>query len=101
LTAVPNPAGEGRERPLERWSWEPPTRLLLAWQIDASWRFNPKLLSEVEVTFAAEGAAVTRVELEHRDIERFGEAAESVRQAFDSPGGWSGLLESFASAAER
>jgi uncharacterized protein YndB with AHSA1/START domain len=80
-------------------AWEPPTRLLLGWQIDAGWRFNPELLSEVEVTFAAEGVDVTRVELEHRDIERFGEAAESVRQAFDSPGGWAGLLASYAKAA--
>jgi uncharacterized protein YndB with AHSA1/START domain len=80
-------------------AWEPPTRLVLAWQINGQWRFDPNLLTEVEVTFAAEGASVTRVELEHRDIERFGEAAEAVRNAFDSPGGWSGLLERFAKLA--
>jgi uncharacterized protein YndB with AHSA1/START domain len=80
-------------------AWEPPTRLVLAWQIDAEWRFNPKLVTEIEVTFVAEGAKVTRVELEHRDIDRFGEAAEQVRQAIDSPDGWAGLLASYAKAA--
>jgi len=80
-------------------AWERPTRLVLAWQIDAQWRFDPKLVTEVEVAFVAESATVTRVELEHRDIERFGESAETIRQAFDSPDGWSGLLAGFAKAA--
>ena len=79
--------------------WEPPARLVLAWQIDAQWRFNPKLVTELEVAFVAESDGVTRVELEHRDIDRFGEAAEPIRQAFDSPDGWAGLLASYAKAA--
>jgi uncharacterized protein YndB with AHSA1/START domain len=80
-------------------AWERPTRLVLAWQINAQWRFDPKFVTEVEVAFVAESATITRVELEHRDIERFGEAAETIRQAFDSPDGWSGLLAGFAKAA--
>ena|SRR5579862_3192962 len=80
-------------------AWEPPSRLLLAWQIDGQWRYDPNLVTEVEVRFAPEGADVTRVELEHRDIERFGDAAAAVRNAIDSSGGWGGLLESFAKAA--
>jgi len=80
-------------------AWEPPTRLLLAWQIDAQWRYDPKLVTEVEVRFTPEGASVTRVELEHRNIERFGDSAEAVRNAIDSEGGWGALLESFAKEA--
>ncbi|HLW92746.1 MAG TPA: SRPBCC family protein [Roseiarcus sp.] len=81
-------------------AWEPPSRLLLAWQIDGQWRYDPNLVTEVEVRFAADGAGVTRVELEHRDIDRFGDSAEMVRNAFDSAGGWTGLLENFAKIAD-
>jgi uncharacterized protein YndB with AHSA1/START domain len=80
-------------------TWEPPTRLVLAWQIDATWHFDAQLLTEVEVRFVPEGPDRTRVELEHRDLDRFGDAQEQIRAAFDSPGGWPGLLEKFAQAA--
>ena len=80
-------------------AWEPPVRLVLAWQIDASWRFDPNLLTEVEVRFIAEGPGRTRVELEHRDLERFGDAEAEIRAAFEAPGGWPGLLEAFAKTA--
>ena len=80
-------------------AWEPPTRLVLAWQIDASWHHDPGQLTEVEVRFTAEGPEQTRVDLEHRDLDRFGEAREQVLAAFDSEGGWSGLLAAYAQAA--
>ena len=80
--------------------WDPPTRLVLAWQIDANWHFDPELLTEVEVRFVAVGPERTRVELEHRDLDRFGDAHEQIRSAFDSEGGWPGLLAAFALAAE-
>lgn len=78
--------------------WEPPSRLVLAWQIDAAWRFDPDLVTEVEVRFIPEGDG-TRVELEHRHLERMGETAEAARAALDSPGGWGGLLEGYAGVA--
>ena len=40
----------------------------------------------------------TRIELEHR-LDGYGAAAEQMFQIFDSPQGWSGLLESFAREA--
>jgi uncharacterized protein YndB with AHSA1/START domain len=80
-------------------AWEPPSRLVLAWQISAQWQYDPNLLTEVEVRFVPEGASATRVELEHRHLERYGEAAEGVRGMFESPAGWSGVLESFAASA--
>ena len=79
--------------------WEPPGRLVLAWQINGSWSFDPTLVTEVEVRFVAETPNRTRVELEHRDLERFGDGQEPIRAAFDSPGGWQGLLDAFAHAA--
>jgi uncharacterized protein YndB with AHSA1/START domain len=80
-------------------AWEPPIRVLLAWQIDGQWRFNPDLITEVEVRFIADGEDATRVELEHRNIDRFGEHAEAARSALDSPDGWSGGLARFATFA--
>ena len=79
--------------------WEPPHRLVLAWQIDAQWRPDPDLVTEVEVRFVPDGPGATRVELEHRNLERFGDQAEAARAAFDSPDGWSGLLARYAVAA--
>jgi len=81
--------------------WDPPARLVLAWQLSADWTFDPDLVTEVEVQFIADGANATRVELEHRDLERFGERAEAVRQQIDSAGGWPGLLELFAQSASQ
>jgi uncharacterized protein YndB with AHSA1/START domain len=80
-------------------TWDPPRRLVLAWQIDASWHFNPDLTTEVEVNFIPEGPKRTRVELEHRDLDRFGDARADFQSALDSPGGWQGLLDAFAKEA--
>lgn len=75
--------------------WDPPSRLVLIWQLNAEWQFDSQLETEVEVLFTGEGSG-TRVDLEHRNLERLGETAEGMRQAIDSPGGWSGLLALFA-----
>lgn len=75
--------------------WEPPGRLVLAWQIGADWKFNPALVTEVEITFTALAAGETRVDIEHRYLERLGENAARAREAFDSENGWNGVLEAF------
>ena len=81
-------------------AWEPPARVLLIWQLNAQWTFDPDLKTEVEVRFASEGSG-TRVELEHRNLERLGDSAEGFREAIDSSGGWGALLELFAEEAAR
>jgi len=73
-------------------SWEPPGRVVLAWQLDANWQFNAALLTEVEIRFSAEGDRTTTIELEHRNLDRFGEKAAEVGASLDSEGGWGGLL---------
>lgn len=78
-------------------AWDPPHRLLLAWQIDASWSFNRRASSEVELTFAPDGAG-TRVEFEHRHLERLGVDAARVSDMLR--GGWPGLLEGFAAFSD-
>jgi len=79
--------------------WQPPTRLVLAWQLSGEWQFDPELVTEVEVRFLAESAAVTRVELEHRKLERMGDKAAQVHGMVDAPGGWMAILESFKKSA--
>lgn len=79
-------------------AFEPPRRLVLVWQINSDWKYDPNLVTEVEVRFVAEAPQRTRVELVHRDLDRFGDAAAQMRAAFEGPGGWSGLLASFGKA---
>ena len=81
-------------------SWEPHSRLVLSWEISADWQYDPKLNTEVEVRFISEGKDATRVELEHRHLDRYGARRDEMRGIFDSECGWSGLLASFARAAE-
>jgi uncharacterized protein YndB with AHSA1/START domain len=79
--------------------WEPPTRLVLSWQTNAEWQHDPTLNTEVELRFLDDGKARTRVELEHRNLDRFGAQRDAMRAAFESENGWSGLLELFAKVA--
>jgi hypothetical protein len=81
--------------------WEPPTRVVLGWQLDPDFKFDPNVVTEVEVRFVAEGEGATRVELEHRHLERFGERGEVLREKVGSPNGWGKLLEEFAACAAR
>jgi uncharacterized protein YndB with AHSA1/START domain len=78
-------------------AWEPPRRVLLAWQLGADWRYDAELITEVEVRFEADGER-TQVTLEHRHLERMGERAEEVRRAIDSPEGWRGILARYGAA---
>jgi uncharacterized protein YciI/uncharacterized protein YndB with AHSA1/START domain len=76
--------------------WDPPTRLVLAWQITAKWAFDPSFVTEIEVRFAPDGARCTRVDFEHRDLDRYGAEAEAIRAQLGDPKGWNGNLERYA-----
>ena len=85
-----------------RWArvlaYEPPHRIVFSWDITTQWQIetDPARASEVEVRFVADGPARTRVELEHRHIDRHGEGWESMRDAVGSDGGWNVGLRGFA-----
>ncbi len=79
--------------------WDPPSRLVLVWRLNAQWQYEPDLDTEVEVRFTPDGDG-TRVELEHRHLERMGEAGEIARAAIDAPNGWGGILEEFRKSVE-
>lgn len=79
--------------------WEPPSRVVLSWDINADWQYDPTLNTEIEVRFTAESGDGTRVELEHRYLDRYGERRDEMRRIYDTQGDWGRLLEAFASAA--
>jgi uncharacterized protein YndB with AHSA1/START domain len=79
-------------------AWEPPSRLLLGWQINTEWRHDPALVTEVELTFAPSAGGGTLVTLEHRNLERFG--ADARRHAERLGGGWPAHLAEFAKYAD-
>jgi uncharacterized protein YndB with AHSA1/START domain len=79
--------------------WEPHSRLVLSWDITANWQYDPELHTEIEVRFMAEGASQTRVEFEHRRLDRYGERRDEMRAVFDKTGDWGRLLALFAETA--
>jgi uncharacterized protein YndB with AHSA1/START domain len=80
-------------------AWEPPARLVLSWDIGAGWQHDPALKTEVEVRFIAEGKDATRVEMEHRHLDRYGPRRHEMHGIFDSGMGWRGILDAFAARA--
>ena len=79
-------------------AYEPPRRVVISWDINPQWQIETdvKRTSEVEVMFISEGAGRTRVELEHRNLERHGEGWQQTRDAIAGEGGWPGCLRKFA-----
>lgn len=82
-------------------AWDAPERVLLAWQLDAEWRYDPGFETTVEVRFTEDGGH-TIVDFEHRDLERFGEKAEAVRGDYERgmDGGWRALLADYQRVTE-
>jgi hypothetical protein len=72
---------------------------MLYWQISADWQHDPSLKTELELRFIAEGKNATRVELEHRRLDLYGERREEMRHIYDTEGDWGRLLEAFAQTA--
>jgi uncharacterized protein YndB with AHSA1/START domain len=85
-----------------RWArvlaYEPPDRVVISWDISPQWQIetDPSKTSEVEVRFIAETPARTRVELEHRNLDRHLDGWEAVREGVDSEGGWPLYLRRYA-----
>ena len=85
-----------------RWArvlaYEPPNRVVISWDISPQWQIetDPAKTSEVEVRFIAEAPDRTRVELEHRNLDRHGDGWEAVREGVDGDAGWPLYLHRFA-----
>ena len=85
-----------------RWArvlaYDPPTRVVFSWDINLQWQLetNPARTSEIEVRFSAEGPGRTRVELEHRNLDRHGDGWQEMRAAVGAPDGWDLGMQRFA-----
>ena len=79
-------------------AYEPPSRVVFGWLISPHWQIetDPEKVSEVDVRFTSEGPDRTRVDLEHRNLDRHGEGWEQARDSVAGEGGWSGCLRAFA-----
>jgi uncharacterized protein YndB with AHSA1/START domain len=106
IVVEPRPGGRWFERDAEgaecEWgkvlAWEPPTRVLLGWQLNSRFAYDPEFLTEVELTFAAATGGGSIVTLEHRNLERCGDDAEKIAGLLG--GGWPTCLTEFASYAD-
>jgi len=80
-------------------AWQPPHRLVVTWQINGQWQYDPdpEHASEIEVRFTPEGSDQTTVDLEHRLIHRL-VGGEAIRDSISGGGGWSAVLAQFAKA---
>ena len=85
-----------------RWArvlaFEPPERFIISWDISPQWQIetDPDKTSEVEVRFASETPERTRVEVEHRNLDRHGDGWEGLRDSVGSDSGWPGCVRRFA-----
>lgn len=82
-------------------AWEPPNRLVVTWQINGQWQFDPdpEHASEIEVRFTAAGPEQTTVDIEHRHLDRLVDG-QAIHDMIGHGGGWKAILELFAKAAE-
>ena len=79
-------------------TYEPPDRVIISWDISPRWQIetDPEKTSEVEVRFIADGTERTRVELEHRNLDRHLDGWQSLREGVDSGDGWPLYLRRYA-----
>lgn len=90
-----------------RWArvlaYEPPNRVVFSWDISPLWQIetDPGRTSEVEVRFIAESQDRTRVELEHRHLDRHGDGWEGMREGVGSDQGWPLYLDRFRTGAQQ
>jgi uncharacterized protein YndB with AHSA1/START domain len=85
-----------------RWArvlaYEPPHRVVISWDISPQWQIETERdrTSEVEVRFIPEGSGGTRVQLNHRNLDRHGDGWEGMREGVGGDQGWPLYLQRFA-----
>jgi uncharacterized protein YndB with AHSA1/START domain len=79
-------------------AYDPPRRLVLAWQLTREFAYDPDFETTIEVNFEERNGR-TCVRFEHRDLERMGADAVEMLEGMD--GGWGMLLGLFKAEAEK
>jgi hypothetical protein len=77
--------------------WDPFGRVVIAWQVNGNFQYDPDLISEVEVLFLAEEPGLTRVSMEHRDLEKLAGGAKIIE---DMDNGWGFILNLYKQIAD-
>jgi len=79
-------------------AYEPPDRIVFSWDINPQWQIETDVdkTSEVEVRFVAESPGRTRVDLEHRNLDRHGDGWDGMREGVRGDQGWPLYLQRFA-----
>jgi len=79
-------------------AYEPPARLVLAWDISPRWQLetDPSRASEVEVSFVEVADGRTRVELVHSHLDRHGDGWEGFREGLSTDDAWPLYLGRYA-----
>ena len=80
--------------------WAPPDRVVLAWQRNMESKFDPSLVTEVEIRFQPAASGRTLVSVEHRKLERYGARAEEAVKLYEGPNAWVGVLEALRAASQ-
>lgn len=76
--------------------WDPPRRVLLAWQLKSDFSYDPDFETELEIAFEAVDGG-TRVTLTHGDLHKFGAVAAQLAEGMSA--GWGQLLAGYAALA--
>ncbi|HET6255422.1 MAG TPA: SRPBCC family protein [Puia sp.] len=77
--------------------WEPYGRLVLAWQVDGNFHYDPDLITEVEVQFIPEGRGSTRVKLGHKDLQKLMGGSKVIA---DMDGGWGMIMNLYKNVTD-
>jgi uncharacterized protein YndB with AHSA1/START domain len=81
-------------------AWEPTKKVVLSWHLQPDWSFAADMAraSEIVLEFVAEGPESTRVEFEHRHLQRHGAGWEKMREQVGAEGGWPMILKEYVKA---
>ncbi|HEY4335990.1 MAG TPA: SRPBCC family protein [Puia sp.] len=77
--------------------WDPFGRVVIAWQVNGHFQYDPDLISEVEVFFHSQEPGLTRVIMEHRDLEKLAGGAKIIE---DMDNGWGFILNLYKQIAD-
>ena len=81
-------------------AYDAPNHVALSWRLTGEFQLDPDPAhaSRIDISFVAESATTTRVELVHSQLDRHGETWQKLRDGISSEGGWPHLLELYAEA---
>jgi uncharacterized protein YndB with AHSA1/START domain len=79
--------------------YEPNDRLVLTWEVSCNFEHDPATNTEVEALFIVESPTRTRVELEHRGLEKYGDRAEEMKTMYEGDDAWTYVWECYRKVA--